>query len=168
MAKRKTKRTKPTAIVDQYLRPTDERQAHNDFRSVGMAMVIVPPIVRLHEQGVLTDQEFTALAYYRDQAGLADRSLLRSCIDFSPKGGSGHGPGVAVLSAIREVQRIESGLGPYLANLLRSVVAGDMSVVDWALAEWGAVPNSNPPRPSGKALGMIALELKYAAGGIML
>jgi hypothetical protein len=167
MAKRKTKRTKPTAIVDRYLRPTPEREAHNDFRSVGMAQQVVPPIVRLHEQGVLTDQEFTALAYYRDQAGLADRSLVRSCIDFSPKGGGGHGPGVAVLSAIGEVRRIESGLGPYLANLLRSVVAGDMSVVDWALAEWGSEKGSNPPRPSGRALSMIVLELKYAAGGII-
>jgi hypothetical protein len=167
MAKRKARKPKANAVVDQYLRPTPEREAHNDFRSVGMAMVVVPPIVRLHEQGVLTDSEFTALAYYRDQAGLAQHSLLRSCIDFSPKGGGGNGPGVAVLSAIREVRRIESGLGPYLANLLRSVVAGDMSVTDWALAEWGAEPNSDPPRPSGKALGMIAMELKYAAGGII-
>ena len=120
MGRKRRKQKQAPGIVEQYLRPTPEREAHNDFRSNGMAMQVVPPIVRLHEQGVLTDQEFTALAYYRDQAGLADRSLVRSCCDFTPRGG-GHGPGVAVLSAIREVQRIESGLGPYLANLLRSL-----------------------------------------------
>lgn len=166
MARKKRKPTKPkNDPVAKFLRPTPEREAHNDFRSAGAAVVVVPPIAALHKSGILTDEEFSALAYYRDQANLADKSPMRSCCDDTVRGG-GRGPSMAILSAIREVKHIDSGLGPYLASMLRSIVRDDMTLEVWALAEWGSVKGSNPPAPHPDKVSMTVLELKYAAGGI--
>lgn len=152
MAKRKHKKKTPrTDPVARFLRPTGEREAHNDFRSVGVAVVVVPVIVRLHEAGLINDEEFSALAYYRDQAGLADKSPTRSCIDFSPKGGEG--PGIAIASAIRETARIESNMGE-LRALCRAVCVDDVTLKHLC---------ADDP----KRIAMAVLELKYAAGGIV-
>lgn len=152
MAKTRKKAKKRTVEVTDYFRPTPEREAANDFRSVGMARQVVPVIVRLHEDGVLNRSEFEALAYYRDQASLADRSPVRSCIDFSPRGG--HGPGVAIMSARGETERMERGMGP-LRHLCRAVAVDDVKLEHWAAAR-------------SEEFGIALLELKYAAGGIIL
>lgn len=159
-AKRKT--PKGNGIVDQYLRPTPEREAHNDFRTVGMAMQLIPPIVRLHEQGLINDTEFKALAYYRDQAGLADKSPVKSCLDWTPKGG--HGPGIAIISAQRETWRIESDLGP-LWHMVRAICVDDVTVEGWCLGKYGSAgPDSVEARPDDVVFTLFAL--KHAAGGI--
>ena len=134
--KNKAKRTKikqevvPPAVNDnkQTNKPTPERTAHNDFRTVGMAMQLVPPIVRLHEQGLINDREFAALAYYRDQAGLADKSPVKSCLDWTPKGG--HGPGIAIISAQRETWRLEQNMGALWA-MCRAICVDDVTVEGW-------------------------------------
>lgn len=162
--RRKRKAPKQPAIVDQYLRPTAEREAHNDFRNVGMARQIVPPIVRLHEAGLLNDQEFAALAYYRDQASLAHRSPVKSCIDFSPKGG--HGPGVAILSAQIETWKLERDMGQ-LAPMCRAICVDDITVEGWCLHKYGS-PDAETVTPDMRHVAMTLMELKYAAGGIVI
>lgn len=151
MARPKRKKKIAPSPVERFLRPTEEREAHNDFQSAGAAMRVIPPIVLLHKQGVLTDEEYTALAYYRDQASLADSSPMRSCIDFSPKGGNG--PGVAIQSAIRETARIERDMGP-LRRLCRAVCVDDVPVERWCAER-------------KEVVGIALIELKYAAGGIV-
>jgi len=159
--KNKARRIKAPKVAAEPVndnRPTPEREAHNDFRSVGMARQLVPPIVRLHELGAISDQEFAALAYYRDQASLADRSPVKSCIDFSPKGG--HGPGLAILSAQRETWRLERDMGG-LAELCRAVCVADITLEGWCLHKHGG------DKPDPRHLSIALLELKYAAGGIV-
>lgn len=165
MGKPRKKRNKAADVVARFVRPTEQREAHNDFRSVGAAVRIVPVIVRLHEQGVLNDREFEALAYYRDQASLADKSPVRSSCDFSVRGGSG--PGVAIISAAIETGRMERNMGP-LWSLCRSVAVDDVTLERWAMWEWGSVKGSDPPAPCPEKVSMAALELKYAAGGIVV
>ena len=157
---RKAKQKAPSAI-ERFVRPTEHREAHNDFRSVGPAMRVVPVIVRLHESNVLNDREFEALAYYRDQESLAEKSPVRSCIDFSPKGG--HGPGVAIVSAQIETWRIERNMGP-LAPLCRAVCVDDIKLERWIERKVGRSADRDRFK---QEIGIAALELKYAAGGIV-
>lgn len=171
MAKARKKRSKTAnPTVAKFLRPTEAREAHNDFRSAGAAVRVVPVIVRLHEAGVLNEREFAALAYYRDQASLADTSPVRSCCDFSPRGG--HGPGVAILSAAIETGRIEANMGPLWA-LCRAVAVDDVTLEGWVVSRRGAIPLQKMHAQDAKAwmdekIGIAALELKYAAGGIVV
>lgn len=113
---------------------TPERAARSRFVSAGMARRALPVIDTLHEQGQLTDAEYSALAYYRDQASLADRSPVRSCCDTSPS--SGNGPGVAILSAMLETGRIERDLGQ-LADIARAVAVDDVSLAQWCIDKFG-------------------------------
>lgn len=158
---RKKQDRKVPRAIDRFVRPTEHREAHNDFRSAGAAVRVVPVIVRLHEQQVLNDREFQALAYYRDQASLAEKSPVRSCIDFSPKGG--HGPGVAIVSAQIETWRIERSMGQ-LAPLCRAVCVDDMKLEHWIQHKVGQSADKDRLKHE---IGIAALELKYAAGGIV-
>ena len=177
--KRKQKRTEPL-----FVRPTRERETHGGFQSAGAAVRAIPVIVTLHERDVLTDDEFAALAHYRDQASLADKSPVRSNCDFSVRGG-GNGPGVAITSASLETARIERDMGP-LWRLCRAVCVDDIPLDEWciaqglkakqaqidamkgaarAMASWRqsvGLPVADP-----EAVGIATMELKYAAGGIV-
>lgn len=165
MAKAKKKAKKANAVLDRFIRPTPEREAHNDTRSAGAAVRIVPVIVRLHEQGVLSDHEFAALAYYRDQASLADRSPVRDSCDFSPRGSNGFGPGVAITSAKIETAHIEGNLGA-LWPLVRAVCVDDVTLERWCIERHGAI-NGSAIRANPQHVAIATLELKYAAGGIV-
>ena len=166
MAKRKQKKTKKrNDTVGRFLRPTEASEAHNDFESAGVAVRAIPPIVTMHRRGDLTQEEFDNLAYYRDQALLAERSLIRDSCDFSPRGGSGNGPGVAILSAQLETHRMERDMGQ-LVYLCRAICVDDKSIEQWCVDSYGtAGPDSL--KPSSNAVGIATLELKYAAGGIV-
>ncbi|HXE55440.1 MAG TPA: hypothetical protein VN541_20615 [Tepidisphaeraceae bacterium] len=159
---KKHRRGRKKGVVERYLRPLPEREAHNDFRSAGMAMRVVPVVDRLHEAGVLNDNEYRALSYYRDQASLADRSPVRSCCDFSVRGGGG--PGVAITSALIETGRLERGMGP-LWRLCRAVCVDDVELSKWCESQHGEQAMA---ARGAHLLGMAALELKYAAGGIVM
>lgn len=87
---RKARKAKKQTIVDRFVRPTEAREAHNDFRSAGPAVRVIPPIETLYEDGKLTTAQFNALARYTDVANAAERSLIKSNIDFSVYG-SGEG-----------------------------------------------------------------------------
>jgi hypothetical protein len=136
MAKpRKRKAAKKPELLDNYLRPTPEREAHNDFRSDGMARRIVPVIDTLHDAGKLTEAEWSKLSYYRDQASIAERSPVKCGIDFSIKG-EGHGPGVAIMSAELETWRMERDMGP-LWRIARAIAVDDLSLAQWCVKQHG-------------------------------
>lgn len=114
---------------------TAERRQHNEFVSMGMARRVKPPIVSLHEAGKLSNAEFSALAYYRDQASLADRSPVRCGIDFSVRS-EGNGPGAAITSALIETGRMERDMGQ-LWDIARAVAVDDKSLSQWCVDKHG-------------------------------
>lgn len=164
MAKRKPRKPKANAVVDQYLRPTPEREAHNDFETAGMARKIIPVIDTLRKLEKLTVEEWTKLAYYRDQASLADQSPLKSCIDFTPSAGGGNGPGVAILSASREAWRMECQMGQ-LWRLAHAVAVDDVSLSQWCIRQHGGRERGDAivPVAEKRVLPMALMELKMAA-----
>ena len=166
MAKRKQKKAKKRQdSVGRFLRPTEAREAHNDFESAGIAVRAIPPIVAMHRRGILTQEEYDALAYYRDQALLAERSLIRDSCDFTIRGGTGNGPGVAILSAQLETGRMERDMGA-LVDLCRAICVDDKTIEQWCVDSYGtAAPDSL--KPHAHQVGVATLELKYAAGGIV-
>lgn len=165
MTRRRKRKPAPVATVVQ---PTPEREARNETQSAGMARKVVPEIVRLHKQGVLNDRQFANLAYYRDQASLADKSPTRSGLDFSPKGG-GNGPGVAIISAQRETWRMEREMGG-LWELARAVCVDDMSLRQWCIEKYGGVERDKGIVPIREKFYMerARLELQFCAGAIVV
>ena len=131
MAKAKRTTKKAAATRDDV---TAERAARNEFVSQGMARKLVPVIDTLRNGGFLSVKEWEALDYYRQQASLADKSPVRSCIDNSPRGGSG--PGVTITSAMIETGRIERDLGQ-LWDIARAVAVDDVSLAQWCISKHG-------------------------------
>lgn len=107
---------------------------HVDTQTKAMAYRRRPMIDILLDTDQIDQKEYDALAYYRDQALLADKSPSRSCLDVSPRGGNG--PGVAILSALIETGRIERDLG-ILWEIARFVAVEDKSLAQWCIAKFG-------------------------------
>lgn len=130
--------------------PTPEQMAEFQDRSVMHVETAtrvqtyrrLPVIDRLLTANVITEDEYSCLAYYRDQAGLADRSPVRSCCDNSPRGGNG--PGVAILSAQIETGRMERDMGA-LWRIARAI-----AVDDWTLERWCVEQHGGRERYNGK------------------
>lgn len=166
-------RKKKPAPRTEWIGPTPEREQHGEFVSAGPARLLMPVIDRLWDRGTLTDAEYSALAYYRDQAGLADRSPVRSCCDNSPRGGDG-GPGVAILSAMLETGRIERDLGE-LRDLAFAVAVEDKTLEQWCIAKYGGRERYNGsgdfiaivPVCERRHVAMARMELKMAARRIV-
>lgn len=167
----------------QFVAPTPERVAKGPIRREGVVRRIVPVIETLRDRWLLDERngvpaaersgitraEWEALAYYRDQAGLADKSPVRSAIDFSPRGGPG--PGAAILSAQLETWRIERELGE-LQPLARAIAVDDMSLTQWCIARHGGRERANGgsiaivPRGADngrKRIELARIELRFAA-----
>lgn len=129
----------------------------------------LPMIDRLHTARVLNDDEYSALAYYRDQAGLAERSPVRSCIDDSVRGGN-HGPGAAITSAMIETGRMERDMG-HLWRIARAIAVDDMSLEDWCVAQHGGRERYNGrgefiaivPTAEKRVLKLARIDLRAAA-----
>ena len=123
MAKRKQKKTKKrNDTVGRFLRPTEAREAHNDFESAGAAVRVVPPINTLLKTGKLTQRQWEALDHYRTQAQKAEDDMAESgSLDPEKIMGGGSNPTggklpVSLLAtpAILETARIERDLGSLL------------------------------------------------------
>lgn len=139
MAK-KTKKGKPSkpnaARPDARIAPTTEAQRHGDYVSAGMAYRRVPVIDTMLTRKQITDREYTALAFYRDQASLAERSPVKSCLDRGV-GGDRDIPAPAVItSAILTTARIERDLGS-LAPIARAIAVDDKSLTQWCVEKFG-------------------------------
>lgn len=129
------KRKKAPSPIAQREDVTPERAARNAFESAGMARKLVPSILVLLRAGSISQAEYEALDYYRDQASRAEQSPARCVLDRTPSGG-GHGPGAAIISAQIETGRIERDLGQ-LADIARAVAVDDKSLAQWCIDRYG-------------------------------
>lgn len=161
MARAKRKKTKAPAI-DRVL-PTLEQLASGEFVSAGMSMRRVPMIEMMHKRGQLTEEEYRRLGYYRDQASVADRSGVKSCLD-REIGNGGDGPGAAVVSAMIETGRIERDLGS-LWEIARAVAVDDISLTQWCINQHGGRERYNG---AGEFIAMVPVcELKVMRIALM-
>lgn len=168
MGKRKKK-----PATDDRIAPTPEQMARGDYHSVGMAYKRVPVIETMLTRGQITDREFVLLDYYRQQASLADRSPLKSCIDFSVTGGDSH-PSAALTSALLETARIERDMGS-VWPIARAVAVDDVSLTEWCIRVHGGRERYGPkgnfiavvPVSEKNVISMALLELKMAARRIV-
>lgn len=180
MAKPK-KRKKANDIVARFVRPTEAREAHNDFRSAGAAVRVVPVIETMLLTRKLTQAQFEALNYYRDQAHQAEDDCAESSVLDAERimGGGGGGMGGTIpmrlltTPAMCETARIERDLGP-LRDIARAVAVDDISLTQWCIMRHGGRERYDSEGvflamvPVGEKLAMERawLELRYAAGMI--
>ena len=140
MAKPKTKhaRKKRSNFEERFVRPTEQREAHNDFQAAGAAKRVTPAIDTLLRRKYISEAEWASLTRYRQQADMCNRSYTRDSCDFSVRGGEGNGPGAAVISAKREVARMDKELGS-LRPLVWAVVVEDQSITQWLVTKYGSI-----------------------------
>jgi len=164
----KNKRKRRPAI--EVATPTDEQLSRGEYRRANHGHYRkVPVIDTMLARDQITPQEHVALGYYRDMAGLADKSPLKSCIDFSVKGGD-IGPSAAITSAILETARIERDLGS-LRQIARAVAVEDKTLTQWCIDQYGCRERYDGngkfvalvPVNEVKAMQMAKMELRTAA-----
>jgi hypothetical protein len=177
MAKRKRK----VETVD-YVRPTPERAAKNRDRSAGMATQLVPVIDELLEAHLITEREWMALAYYRDQASRAEDDCAQEGT-LAPSrimvgGGGGYGAKTPAIllgtPAILETARIERDMGP-LRDIARAVAVDDWTLTRWCIEKHGGRERYNSkgqfiamvPNNQSRAEQEARLELRFAAARII-
>lgn len=125
---------------------TPERGKRNKIVSAGMARKVVPVIDTLWDAGKLTEAEYSALAYYRDQASRAEDDVCQSG-PLDPEKIMGGGSGgnraggflpatLAWSPAIAETGRIERELGSLL-DIARAIAVDDVSLSQWCIAKHG-------------------------------
>jgi hypothetical protein len=180
MTRKPRKKSKAQSVIVRFVRPTEHREAHNDFRSAGAAVRIVPVIETLLTTGRLTQREYDALAHYREQAHRAEDDMAQEST-LSPArvmggGGSSHGrlPAGVLLAtpAIIETARLERELGS-LFRLARAVAVDDITLTRWCVEQAGGIEKRRqgkvvaiePRNP--KAVNLAAVELRFAARRIM-
>lgn len=163
-AKRKSK-----PKIDNRIPPTPEQASRAEYASAGMAYRRVPVIDIMLSRGQLNEKEHIALSYYRDQASLADRSPLKSCIDFTVKGGDSS-PSAALTSAIIETARIERDMGS-VWRIARKVAVEDKTLHEWCIEKYGGRERYNGkgkfvaivPINEFEVVSTALIELKMAA-----
>lgn len=97
---------------------------------------VIPPIQQMLNAGFLNQQEYRALAYYADQANLAERSPLKDSLN-RDRGGSGNGElSASVISALLETARIERDLGS-LRDIAHAVAVREITVAQWCIERHG-------------------------------
>ncbi len=179
MARRRN-RVKAAALTNEvFHEPTPEQFAKGQFvqggnlatsatERAGLAYRRVPVIKTLLATGKLSQRQYDGLHRYADIANLADRSELRSCIDFSIKGNGDGLPHFGVRMNI-ELGRLERALGA-LQPLAHAVAVRELSLSQWAIQRAGSVMRSRdlgrktvtwfePPR---KALDAAMLDIRMA------
>lgn len=185
MARRATK-LKTQAKVDAISPPHEQAGAFElsaimDKGPNGVAIVLgkafrrKPMIDVLYGQGLFSSDEYKALKHYRHHADLADRSPLKDSLAnlMRISSGSGNGPTVNTLNAIRVRDDIERAVGS-LVDILRAVVVDDLSLSQWCIAR-GHSAEKCRERKRGRvcaieasegALRIAQLEMKIAAGRV--
>lgn len=177
MAKAKTKHARKKSKAPQQRAEINPfRAQHGGTISAGMAVKIIPAIDTLKTKGHITQGEYDALKYYREQASLAEQSPTRDSCDFSVRGGEGHGPSVAIISAKRETERLERLLGN-LRGICRAVCVDDLSLTQWACKQHGSRERVKSGKvveiiPRGQMNGKVAItmarmELRFGAQRLM-
>lgn len=171
---------------EQPISPTPEQSRHSAFQisdivdkakgnvtvTIGKAYRRVPMIDTLHAQGLFTNDEYKALRHYRHHADIADRSPLKDSLAnlMRISSGSGNGPTVTMLNAVRVRDDIERAAGSLL-DILRAVVVDDVSLSQWCISR-GHSAEKCRERKKGRvcaieatetSLRVAQLEIKMAA-----
>ena len=171
MANKSKRKRRPAIHVEA---PTEEQLGRSEFRRANHGHYRkIPVIDTMLARDQITPQEHALLGYYRDMASLADKSPLKSCIDFSVKGGD-IGPSAAITSAILETARIERDLGS-LRELARAVAVDDKSITQWCIEQFGGRERYDGngkfialvPVGEAKRVQMATMELRMAARRIV-
>lgn len=163
----------PANDVEGKLKATLERETFNDFRSAGPAVKVIPPIETLYSTGKINERQFQGLARYADIAHAAERSEIKSNIDFSVYG-TGEGlPHFGVRMNI-ELGRLERDLaGHNLLHITRAICVREISASQWAMEQNGPVMRERKAKgddlkmirwyePRRKDLDIALLEIRYA------
>lgn len=184
MAKGRNKRkARKTATLERFLRPTEAREAHNDFEGAGAAVRVIPVIETLLFTNRITREQFDALDYYREQAhkaeddakqaGTLDPERIMGGIS-APCGG--RIPAIMLATpAMIETARIEGDVGNALRPILQAVVRDDMTLTKWCISQHGGRERYDKagnviaivPIGEKRVMAQALLELKYAAGAIV-
>ena len=145
-ARRSTKR-KPVETFGEHA-PTPEQRAKGEFiqggnlatasnERAGLAYRRKPVIDTLLREHKLTQRQYDGLARYRTIANAADRSELRSCIDFSVRGG---GEGLTHFGVRMNIElgKLEQALGT-LQPIAHAIAVRDTTLAQWAMQRAGSV-----------------------------
>lgn len=144
----------PRPVKVKRIEPTPEQAARSDFKSAGMAYKKTPVIETMLKRGQITTAEYISLSYYRDQATAADRSPIKSNIDFAVRSGNARPIGYSTPQEI-ETARIEHDLGQ-LQAIARAIAVDDQSVSEWCIAKHGG-----RERMQGRAIVLVPRTEKH-------
>lgn len=153
---------------------TEHACNHGSFVSVGMAVKRVPVIDTMRERGMLSEEHHRRLAHYRSQCDMAERSPIKSALDFSVRGSGGFELSAAVTSAIIAMARIERDMGS-VRDIARAVAVDDTTLSKWCIAKHGGRERYDGkgkfiamvPNCEKRVMGIALMELRYAAGMIV-
>ena len=124
--------------------PTAEQQGRAEFVRFAGRYKRVPVIDTMRDRKQITRDEHRVLARYRDMAGLAACSPVKSCLDVGVGGAGGAGlprslalpRPAATVSAELDTARMERDMGQ-LADIARAVAVDDLSLSEWCIAKHG-------------------------------
>lgn len=193
IAKRlEAKRATAPLPKQDFIRPTPERERHNDIESAGAAKRVVVPIRYLFDNDKITPSQFDNLTYYRTQANQAQEDEKQSGPSDPAKmmGGASGGHSGSKLPAslmhsspaILETARIERELlryGQDMLDLVRFVARDDRTLAQWCIHKHGGRERyktdkrGNPvfvalvPNCEKRVMREALQDLKYAAGVIV-
>lgn len=165
MARKAKAKRKPVA---EYAEPTPEQIAGGDFHRELMVYRRTPVIGTLLATGKISQRQFNGLNRYADIANLADRSELRSCIDFSVQGnGDGFDP-FGVRTNI-ELGRLERALGA-LQPIAHAIAVRNTTLAQWAIQRAGSVMRDKSIgakiitwfEPRRKAANLALVDIRFA------
>lgn len=123
--------------VSNFMRPTEYREAQNDFQSALAAVKVIPPIDTLYRAKKLTERQYKGLARYADVANASERSEIRSNIDFSVRGDGEGLPHFGVRMTL-ELDRMDRAL-KHLREIAHAVCVKEQSVSQYAMDKGGSV-----------------------------
>lgn len=175
---REPKQPKPLR-GDKRVGVTDQAHNHGTFVSTGMAgiggMAVkrVPVIDTMRDRGMLSDEHHRRLNHYRSQCDMAERSPIKSALDFSVRGSGGFELSAAVTSAIIAMAQIERDMGS-VRDIARSIVVDDVSLSQWCITKHGGRERYDGkgrfvamvPNCEKRVMGIALLELRMAAARI--
>lgn len=131
----RTRKAKRKSPATDYAEPTPEQLATGAFHRELVTYRRTPVIDTLFAEHKLTQRQYDGLTRYRTIAVAADRSELRSCIDFSVRGNGEGLPHFGVGMNI-ELGRLERALGA-LCHIARAVAVDDETLSAWAVRHSG-------------------------------
>ncbi len=170
---RKAKR-KPVEYSEDFA-PTPEQRAKGVFvqggnlatsatERAGLAYRRKPVIDTLREEHKLTQRQYDGLSRYRVVALAAERSELKSCIDFSVRG-NGEDRRHFGLRMNIELGRLETDLRGLL-HIARSVAVEDETLSAWAVRQCGGKERLRGAvvsiEPSSQAFNRAWMDLRMA------